>query len=101
MDNARGQYLPASLGAVAAAILVVIMGFAARAPLTRIPENALKMVVGVLLSSFGTLWVGEGLHLSWPGGDFSLIIIACVYAAVAAIGIALTRQTVVRGPEAA
>jgi Ca2+/H+ antiporter, TMEM165/GDT1 family len=43
-------------------------------PLSRIPENTLKFFVGVLLSAFGTFWVGEGLGFSWPGQDWSMAV---------------------------
>ena len=29
------------------------------------PENTLKFVVGVMLTSFGTFWGGEGLGIEW------------------------------------
>ena len=63
MGAASKQLLPAALGAGAAAVLVVVLGLVARQPLTRIPENALKLAVGALVSAFGTLWAGEGLGM--------------------------------------
>lgn len=92
MGGASGRLLPATLGAVAAAILVVILGLVARGPLTKIPENALKLMVGILVSAFGTFWAGEGLRLTWPGGDWSLILISLGYVAVAAIGVGMARN---------
>jgi len=66
--GAAGDLLgPASLGALAACALVVIVGCAVHRPLARIPENTLKFAVGVLLSAFGAFWVGEGLGFHWPG----------------------------------
>ena len=62
---------PLHLLAGAAAVLVVGLGLAARKPLSAIPENALKLIVGVLISAFGTLLTGEGLGLVWPGGVWS------------------------------
>lgn len=85
------KLIPASLGAVAAAVVVVGLGIVARKPLTRIPENALKLAVGALVSAFGTFWAGEGLRLTWPGGDWATIVLTLGYAAVAAIGVALVR----------
>src|SRR3989442_5663782 len=55
-----GLLVPASLGALAACALVVIVGCAVHRPLARIPENTLKFAVGVLLSAFGVFWAGEG-----------------------------------------
>jgi len=64
---AGGLLLPASIGALAACALVVILGCAVHRPLAKIPENTLKFTVGVLLSAFGVFWVGEGLGFHWPG----------------------------------
>ncbi len=55
-----GLLLPASLGALAALLVVAALGLAIHRPLARIPENTLKFVVGVLLSAFGTFWMGGG-----------------------------------------
>ena len=68
-----GLLLPASLGAVAALCVVTALGLALHRPLANVPENTLKFVVGVLLSAFGTFWVGEGAHLVWPAGDWSIL----------------------------
>jgi Ca2+/H+ antiporter, TMEM165/GDT1 family len=71
--------IPASVGAAAAGIIVLSMGFLLRAPLTRVPENWLKFAVGVLLSAFGTLWIGEGVGIYWPWGDASIVWLAGLY----------------------
>jgi uncharacterized membrane protein len=63
----------AAIAAVAAVIVVAIAGSAARAPLSRVPENTLKFGVGVLLTSFGMFWGAEGAGASWPGGDAALL----------------------------
>lgn len=81
-----------ALGAAAAAVAVVILGLIARGPLTRIPENALKFVVGILISAFGTFWTGEGLGIVWPWSDYSLIVLSMSYAVVAAVGVRLARR---------
>jgi Ca2+/H+ antiporter, TMEM165/GDT1 family len=76
-----GALVPAALGATAAAIVVVALGLAIHRPLTRVPENALKFGVGVVIVSFGIFWLGEGLGLEWPGGDLAVAaIIAGVFA---------------------
>ena len=63
----------AIIGAVAAVALVTVTGIAVRAPLARVPENSLKFVVGVLLTSFGTFWGAEGAGADWPGSDAALL----------------------------
>jgi uncharacterized membrane protein len=65
----------AAAAAVAAVLVVAGVGAALRAPLTRVPENALKFVVGVMLTSFGLFWGGEGVHAHWPGGETALLAI--------------------------
>ncbi|MGH7043281.1 MAG: COG4280 domain-containing protein [Acetobacteraceae bacterium] len=68
-----GLLLPAGLGALAALVVVAILGAAVRRPLARVPENTFKFAVGILLSAFGTFWFGEGAGLSWPGADWSIL----------------------------
>ncbi|ODT15567.1 MAG: hypothetical protein ABS57_12870, partial [Mesorhizobium sp. SCN 65-12] len=58
---AHGQTGYASLGALAALILVTLIGLVVHRPLARVPENALKFVVGLMLTSFGIFWTGEGI----------------------------------------
>jgi uncharacterized membrane protein len=81
-----GLLLPAGVGALAALLVVAGLGFALHRPLARVPENTLKFVVGVLLSGFGTFWVGEGAGFAWPGADLA---IPCLMAAYLAIGLCL------------
>jgi uncharacterized membrane protein len=79
----RGLMWTASLGAVAALIVISALGFALHRPLARVPENTLKFIVGVLLSAFGTFWVGEGEGIAWPGGDLAIPVLMAAYLGVA------------------
>lgn len=81
----QGLLIPASLGAAAACALVLAVGVAVRRPLARVPENTLKFGVGVLLSSFGAFWTGEGLGVDWPGADLAVPGLVLVFAATALI----------------
>ncbi len=65
----------ASAAAGAAVVTVIAAGAAARAPLAKVPENTMKLAVGVMLSSFGMFWGAEGAGASWPGGDAALLAI--------------------------
>jgi len=83
-----------ALAAVAAAVAVLavaVAGFAARAPLARVPENTMKFAVGVMLSSFGMFWCAEGAGVGWPDGDTSLLAIV-----PAVLGLALTATWLLR-----
>ena len=77
-----GGVLPASLGALVAAIAVLILGIILRKPAAAVPENAMKIVVGVMLLSFGTFWVGEAAGIKWPLEDTSLFGLVALYAAI-------------------
>ena len=87
-----GMLLPAGLGAAAALLLVAILGFVLHRPLTRVPENTLKFVVGTLLSAFGTFWVGEGLGFVWPGADWSIVALVLAYLTLAALLVRIIRS---------
>jgi Ca2+/H+ antiporter, TMEM165/GDT1 family len=76
-------FAAAVAGALAALVLVAIAAVLVRRPLGRIPENAIKFVVGVMLVSFGTFWLGEGLGMTWHYGDGMLPILAACYAGLA------------------
>jgi uncharacterized membrane protein len=84
--------LAAAAAAVAVA-LVVLAGLAARAPLTRVPENAMKLTVGVMLTSFGTFWGAEGAGARWPGGDAALLAIVPAVLLIALALIAWLRRS--------
>ena len=77
----------ASLGAAAAVLVVIILGLIVHRPLSQIPENLLKFVVGIMLTGFGVFWTGEGLGADWPGADWSLlaILVVIVAASLAAV----------------
>ena len=83
----RGLVVPASLGALAACVLVLVIGLFVHRPLARVPENTLKFAVGVMLTAFGVFWVGEGLGVPWPGEDLAIPAIAVLFllAALAAV----------------
>src|SRR5205807_1864027 len=69
----------AAIGATVAGILVILAGALIRAPLTKVPENTLKFVVGIMLTTFGTFWGGEGFGIEWPFTDAFLLVLAAIY----------------------
>src|SRR6266568_9583622 len=85
----EGTLAPALLGAALAVLIVGAGGIALRAPLSRVPENALKFVVGAMLSTFGLFWSVEGLGIDWPleDGAISLILLFVLAGSVSLISL--------------
>jgi uncharacterized membrane protein len=75
----------AAVAAVSAVVVVAAAGFAVRAPLARVPENTLKFIVGVMLTSFGMFWGAEGAGANWPGSDAALLVLVPGMAAYCAL----------------
>jgi uncharacterized membrane protein len=78
-------------GALAALILVAAVGVALHRPLARVPENAMKFVVGTMLTTFGLFWIGEGAGVAWPGDDAAIALLAAVVFAGALIAVRVLR----------
>ena len=87
-----GSLAPAVAGAGLALVAVCLLGVVLRRPVTAIPDNLLKLGVGMCLCGLGTFWVGEGEALAWPGGNWSLPALLAGFAAVAGVGIAVRRR---------
>ena len=87
-----GLLVPASLGALAAMLVVILLGVLVHRPLSAIPENAFKFIVGVLLSAFGAFWAGEGMGLAWPGEDWSIPGLIAGFLAVSLLAVRLCRN---------
>jgi uncharacterized membrane protein len=87
----------AAAAAGVAVVVVVVAGFVVHAPLARVPENALKFGVGVMLTSFGMFWGAEGAGADWPGGDVALLaIIPLTVACALGLVVALRRRSAPR-----
>jgi uncharacterized membrane protein len=89
---AAGQNGIAVIGAVAAIVVVGAVGFAVNGPVTRIPRSLLQLIVGTLLTSFGTFWSLEGLGVVWPQSDLDIPALIAVYAATALLYIRLEKR---------
>jgi uncharacterized membrane protein len=79
--TAQGRLWLAVAGALTAAVVVLAAGLLVRGPLERVPENTIKFVVGLLLTSFGCFWAAEGVGVEWPGGELSLLGVIAFFAA--------------------
>jgi Ca2+/H+ antiporter, TMEM165/GDT1 family len=69
------QLLPCALVAAAVIVVVGTIGAFMTRPLSKVPEEYLKMSVGVILALFGTFWMGEGANIEWPLGDAFLLVL--------------------------
>jgi uncharacterized membrane protein len=88
-----GSWWPATIGPLGALLVVVALGIGLHRPLAQVPENTLKFCVGVMLSGLGTFWVGEGIPLDWPGGDWAMPALILGFCAIA-LAIALLSRRV-------
>jgi uncharacterized membrane protein len=90
----NGGWASSAGAAIAALILVATAGLLVRAPLARVPENAMKFAVGAMIVSFGTFWTLESLGgpAAWPAGDWSLPGLVIFYGGGGAILAALLRR---------
>ncbi|MCU1700681.1 MAG: hypothetical protein JWR34_6744 [Mycobacterium sp.] len=85
-----------AVAAVAAVLVVAAAGVAVRAPLSRVPENSMKFVVGVMLTAFGMFWGAEGAGAQWPGSDLALLVLIPAVGLYALILVALFRRRELR-----
>jgi uncharacterized membrane protein len=81
----------AALGALVAALLVIGAGVLLHRPLSAVPENTLKFAVGLMLTTFGAFWAGEGLGVSWPGEDLAILGLLAIFAACSWLAVWLMR----------
>jgi uncharacterized membrane protein len=84
----------AALAAAAAVVLVGIVGAVVARQLSGVPENAMKMAVGLMLVSYGTFWVGEAAKVHWPGSDLAIVGLVVVYGAVSWLVVRILAQRV-------
>jgi uncharacterized membrane protein len=90
--SAQGHLGLAVAGAAAAFVVVVIAGVVAQGPLSRVPENTIKFVVGLLLTSFGCFWAAEGAGVDWPGDEASLVAVIAFFAVVSLLLVRVLRR---------
>jgi len=81
-------------GGLLAMVVVAAAGFIVKRPLARVPENTLKYAVGVILTSIGTFWAGEGMGAVWPLDFVSIGVLAALYFVASRIAIVVIRRPV-------
>lgn len=92
LGSSDHRMLLASLSAGVAIVLVTGVGIVLARQLSEVPENAMKMSVGIMLCSFGTFWAGEGAKIAWPGSDVFILALIGIFLIVTYLGIALMRR---------
>lgn len=86
------QLGPAVVGGVAAVVITGAVGVALQRLVTRIPRSFLQLVVGILLTTFGTFWSVEGLGVEWPASDGAILGLLALYVLAGATYIAFERR---------
>jgi uncharacterized membrane protein len=104
--DGTGSIQLAAAGAAIAVILVTIVGTIIRQPLSRVPENKMKFVVGAMLTTFGIFWGSEGVGVVWPGQDAAILAIVAFILVMALISVRILQRPgqqfrVDRGPAVA
>jgi uncharacterized membrane protein len=84
----------AVVGGVAAIAIIGLVGFVVRRLVTQIPRSLLQLVVGVLLTTFGTFWALEGLGVEWPAEDGAILGLLSLYIVTAGAYVAFERRRV-------
>jgi uncharacterized membrane protein len=86
------NYAAAIVGGAAAIVIFLAIGFILHRSVRRIPRSFLQLIVGTLLTTFGTFWSVEGLGVNWPASDATIVGLLVIYAATALTYIILQRR---------
>jgi uncharacterized membrane protein len=89
---ASNQLSTAVIGGVGAVVIVGALGAALQPLVMRIPRSFLQLVVGTLLTTFGTFWALEGLGVAWPAGDAAILGLLVLYVVTALVYISIERR---------
>ena len=89
---AHGDFPLAIASALAAVVVVAIAGVIVHRPLSRVPENTMKLGVGLMLTTFGTFWGAEGAGVRWPGSDAMILGVLAFYAALSFVLVEILRR---------
>jgi Ca2+/H+ antiporter, TMEM165/GDT1 family len=82
------------LAAAAAAVALVVVGAVGAVvarQLSEVPENLIKWGVGIMLTSLGVFWMGEGVGIDWPGRDLAIPVLIGLF-----LGVTLAMAAVLR-----
>ena len=90
--SSAGNVPLAAFAAAVALVVVAVAGVLVQAPLARVPENALKFAVGIMLTTFGIFWAAEGAGAHWPGDEASLPFVLAFVILLSLGSVALLRR---------
>src|SRR5258706_550726 len=79
---------------IGAVVVIGAIGLILQRVVTRIPRSLLQLVVGILLTTFGTFWSLEGLGVEWPVGDGAILGLLALYLVTAGTYISIERRRV-------
>jgi len=66
--------------------------------LREVPENLIKWAVGIMLTSLGAFWMGEGAGIAWPGGDLAIPVLVAVFLAASLLMTAVLKTRALAPP---
>jgi uncharacterized membrane protein len=87
-----GEMSASVIGGVGAVVVVGAVGAVLVRAVARIPRSLLQLVVGILLTTFGSFWAVEGLSVDWPAGDAAILWLLALYVTTALANIAVERR---------
>jgi uncharacterized membrane protein len=90
--DGTGSIQLAAVGAGIAVVLVTLAGAIVHQPLSRVPENTMKFVVGAMLTTFGIFWGSEGVGVLWPGQDVAILAILAFVLFIALLSVRLLQR---------
>lgn len=89
----------AAASAAAAAALVAGIGALVARQLSEVPENSIKTAAGIMLTSFGLFWIGEGAGAHWPGADLAILVLIALFSLITLATTAWLRQAARRADQ--
>ncbi|NDE71581.1 MAG: hypothetical protein EB054_02550 [Actinobacteria bacterium] len=92
VDSNHNAMLQASVAAIGAALAAAAAGLVIHKPLTRVPENLLKFIVGIMCVTFGAFWTLEGINSPWPTSEVDLLKVGFFALLVALLMVSLVKQ---------
>lgn len=89
---AQSQLSTAVIAACAALLFVAIVGMVLHKPLSRVPENAMKLTVGIILATFGTYFGLKGVGILWPLGEWAILGLLAFYSLLTYTSIVVLKE---------